>query len=195
MVSDDMRSRVQLVKETRRKVTFCQNSTMANFWFGERRRLGKALPQHKLMQNLLLSDFRTQKITKGTQTEGRKAASEIGCCCQRKMRKSNEGKSSSKVAEKRRVDEGYQRLLASIRDRVVKASQEEFCSCSDTWSDTSTDAPPEVNLPKETRNAMSLLLLTEKKPVSKFTKPCAWPGFAERTNSNSSIKIKRQLSK
>ncbi|XP_068915755.1 uncharacterized protein [Tenebrio molitor] len=160
---------------------------MANFCLGDGRRLGKALPQHKLMQNLLLSDFgrpRIEKITKATQTESRKVFSETNCCCGQLRKHDSETfvkKQAKKLEDKvngRRMNQDYQKLMASIRERVAVGK--------DTWSDNSTGDGDAINFPRETRNAMSLLLLDKKrrrppsKPIAKPTKPCVWPGVAER---------------
>jgi hypothetical protein len=113
---------------------------MANFCLGDGRRLGKALPQHKLMQNLLLSDFgrpRIEKITKGTQTESRKVFSETNCCCGQLRKHDSETfvkKQAKKLEDKvngRRMNQDYQKLMASIRERVaVGKGDDSFCSCS-----------------------------------------------------------------
>ncbi|KAJ3645685.1 hypothetical protein Zmor_023326 [Zophobas morio] len=197
---------------------------MAHFCFGDNKRLGRALPQHKLMQNLLLSDCRMKKqakITTGTQTDCR-LDNVKNCCCgqiqtqekqnrenghrQRRQEKPNDQKRNqdncnrnfvkssvkklNEEVEKRKLNQQYQDLLASIRERVLLKKTDSkdscCCSCSDTWSDNSAGDGDIIYFPKETRNAMSTLLSEERhrrppmKPTTKPAKSCAWPGVAER---------------
>lgn len=83
-----------------------------------------------------MSDFRKydkiQKVTKATQTDSVRKTSEGNCCCGQKKFDKKVKKQENKVwelVENRRRDEGYQNLLASIRERVV-VKEEECCSCS-----------------------------------------------------------------
>lgn len=116
---------------------------MANFCLGDGRKLGKALPQHKLMQNLLMNDFgkrKVVKVTTGTQTDLRRITSNTSCCCRLKQSRENIRRGEVKnhikkfdeEIQNKRMSQGYQNLLASIRERVARDedAEESCCSCS-----------------------------------------------------------------